>query len=226
MANEQTKQEICELMLTNNTPACHKQWKQNDCLTESCCWIFLKMYPTIWHMKTINVTKFHADAMSGCWENSYGKFKLPKIRVRKLTKSPLNRNLSSDFLENVSHHMAYEDKQCDKISGSCDEWLLRKLLLKIQASKNRVGKLTKSSLNRKLSTDFPENVSHHMAYEDKQCDKISGNCDEWLLRKLLQKFCYGRTHGRTDRGKTVYPPLLQSAGIIKTIYPTIFVDLI
>ena len=100
-------------------------------------------------MKTNNVTKFQAAAMSGCRENCYEKFKLPKIRVGKLTKSLLNRKLSSDFLENVSYHMAYEDKQCDKISGSCDEWLPRKLLRKITAEKT----VTENSSFQKLESE-------------------------------------------------------------------------
>ena len=99
-------------------------------------------------------------------------------------KRLFNRKFLFDFLENISHHMAYEDKQCDKISGSCDKWLLRKLLRINSSFQKLVGKLTKSSLNRKWSSDFLEIVSHYMAYEDNQCDKISGSSYEWLLRKL------------------------------------------
>ena len=48
-----------------------------------------------------------------------------------------------------------------------------------------------------------------MVYLYDACDQISDFCHQQLLRKMRQKTSW--TDGRTDRGKTVYPP---SGGII------------
>ena len=41
-------------------------------------------------------------------------------------------------------------------------------------------------------------------YMTLNCDQISDFCHQQLLRKMRQKISW--TDGRTDRGKTVYPP--------------------
>ena len=47
------------------------------------------------------------------------------------------------------------------------------------------------------------------------CDQISDLCHQQLLRKVRRKISW--TDGRTDRGKTVYPPLPSGSGGIKNI---------
>jgi hypothetical protein len=54
-------------------------------------------------------------------------------------------------------------------------------------------------------------TSHDMGYLYEACDQISDFCHQYLLRKMRRKISWdGRkdrqTEGRTDRGKTVYPP--------------------
>ena len=71
------------------------------CWTGICHLIFLKTYPTIWHMKTNNVTKFQAAAMSGCWENCYRNFKLPKIKSRKINKVVIEQEVVVGFSWNL-----------------------------------------------------------------------------------------------------------------------------
>ena len=54
-----------------------------------------------------------------------------------------------------------------------------------------------------------------MVYLYDACDQISDFCHPQLLRKMRRKISW--TDGRTDRGKTVYPPPPSgSVGIIKT----------
>jgi hypothetical protein len=61
----------------------------------------------------------------------------------------------------------------------------------------------------------PKNATHNMVYLYDACDQISDLCYQQLLRKVRRKISW--TDGRTDRGKTVYPPPpSRSGGIIKT----------
>ena len=49
-----------------------------------------------------------------------------------------------------------------------------------------------------------------MVYLYDACDQISDFCHQQLLRKMLRKISW--TDGRTDRGKTVYPPPPSGSG--------------
>ena len=49
-----------------------------------------------------------------------------------------------------------------------------------------------------------------MAYIYEACDQISDFCHQQLLRKVWRKISW--TDGRTDRGKTVYPPPPSGSG--------------
>jgi hypothetical protein len=52
-----------------------------------------------------------------------------------------------------------------------------------------------------------------MVYLCDACDQISDFCHQQLLRKMRRKISW--TDGRTDRGKTVYPPPPLGSGGIK-----------
>ena len=56
-----------------------------------------------------------------------------------------------------------------------------------------------------------------MVYLYDACDQISDFCHQQLLRKMWRKISWtdGRTDGRKDRGKTVYPPPPSGSGGIK-----------
>ena len=59
-----------------------------------------------------------------------------------------------------------------------------------------------------------QNATHNMVYLYEACDQKSDFCHQQLLRKMRRKISW--TDGRTDRGKTVYPPPPSgSGGIIK-----------
>ena len=49
-----------------------------------------------------------------------------------------------------------------------------------------------------------------MVYLYDACDQISDFCHQQLLRKMRRKISW--TDGRTDRGKTVYPPPPSGSG--------------
>jgi hypothetical protein len=49
-----------------------------------------------------------------------------------------------------------------------------------------------------------------MVYLYDACDQVSDFCHQQLLRKMRQKISW--TDGRTDRGKTVYPPPPSGSG--------------
>ena len=58
-----------------------------------------------------------------------------------------------------------------------------------------------------------KNATHNMVYRYDVCDQISDFCHQQLLGKMRQKISW--TDGRTDRGKTVYPPHPSGSGGIK-----------
>ena len=59
-----------------------------------------------------------------------------------------------------------------------------------------------------------------MVYLYDACDQISDFCHQQLLRKMQRKISWtdGRMEGRTDRGKTVYPPPPLGSGGINIHY--------
>jgi hypothetical protein len=66
-----------------------------------------------------------------------------------------------------------------------------------------------------------------MVYLYDACDQISDFCHQQLLRKMWRKISW--TDGRTDRGKTVYPPPHSGSGGIFIVVPFrhhIFVDIL
>ena len=69
------------------------------------------------------------------------------------------------------------------------------------------------SANRKKEFDGSKNTTHNMVYLYDASDQISDFCHQQLLRNMRRKLSW--TDGRTDRGKTVYPPLPSGSGGIK-----------
>ena len=69
------------------------------------------------------------------------------------------------------------------------------------------------SANRKQESDGSKNATHNMVYLYDACDQISDFCHQQLLRNMRRKISW--MDGRTDRGKTVYPPLPLGSGGIK-----------
>jgi hypothetical protein len=58
-------------------------------------------------------------------------------------------------------------------------------------------------------SDGSKNTSHDIGYLYEACDQISDFCH---LRKMRQKISW--TDGRTERGKTIYPPPPSGSGVI------------
>ena len=65
--------------------------------------------------------------------------------------------------------------------------------------KNQLSRQTGSTIS-----DRSKNATHNMVYIYDACDQISDFCHQQILRKMRRKISW--TDGRTDRGKTVYPP--------------------
>lgn len=70
------------------------------------------------------------------------------------------------------------------------------------------------SLNKKLTSDWYNNESHHIACLNKKCDKIPSICDEQLLKKMRQMFVTNTQTGK-DR---VWHTMVKQLHVVYTTF--------
>jgi hypothetical protein len=95
------------------------------------------------------------------------------------------------------------------VINSCLEKCDEKCAYMFNVYKNQLSRQTGSRIS-----DGSKNATHNMVYIYDACDQISDFCHQQILRKMRRKISW--TDGKTDRGKTVYPPTLRGAGGIYT----------
>ena len=97
------------------------------------------------------------------------------------------------------------------VINSCLEKCDEKCAYMFNVYKNQLSRQTGSRIS-----DGSKNATHNMVYIYDACDQISDFCHQQILRKMRRKISW--TDGKTDRGKTVYPPTLRGAGVYIQTY--------
>jgi hypothetical protein len=195
----------CELMLTYDTPALWQTGSRN--LTGQ------KTLPTIWGTYMKLVTKYQISAINSCWEKCDEKcaymFNVYRNQQSRQTGS---RNMTGpNMLPTIWHtYMKLLTKYQMSAINICWEKCDEKWAYMFNVYKDQLSQQT-GSRNLTGPKTLPTIWYTYMMLVTKY--KISAIKSYW--EKCDEKYL-GRTEGRTDRGKTVYPPLPSGSGGIKT----------
>ena len=195
----------CELMLTYDTPALWQTGSRNP--------TGQKTLPTIWGTYMKLVTKYQISAINSCWEKCDEKcaymFNVYRNQQSRQTGS---RNLTGPkTLPTIWHtYMKLLTKYQMSAINICWEKCDEKWAYMFNVYKDQLSQQT-GSRNLTGPKTLPTIWYTYMMLVTKY--KISAIKSYW--EKCDEKYL-GRTEGRTDRGKTVYPPLPSGSGGIKT----------
>jgi hypothetical protein len=156
-----------------------------------------KILPTIWGTYIKLVTKYQISAINSCWEkcdekwaymfNAYKNQQSRQTGSRNLMCPKTLPTIWGTYMKLVTKYHISAINSCWE---KCDE----KCAYMFNMYKNQLSR----------QTDGSNNATHNMVYLYDACDQISDFCHQQLLRKMRRKISW--TDGRTDRGKTVYPP--------------------
>ena len=155
------------------------------------------MLPTIWGTYIKLVTKYQISAINSGWEKCDEKWAyMFNVYKNQQSRQTGSRNLMcpKTFPTIWGTYMKLVTKYHISAINSCWEKCDEKCAYMFNVYKNQLSR----------QTDGSNNATHNMVYLYDACDQISDFCHQQLLRKMRRKISW--TDGRTDRGKTVYPP--------------------
>jgi hypothetical protein len=191
----------CELMLTYDIPALRHAESRN--MTGQ------KTLPTIWGTYMKLVTKYQIFAINSCWEkcdekwaymfNVYKNQQSRQTGSRNLTGPKTLPTIWSTYMKRVTKYQISAINRCwEKCDEKCAYMfnVYRNQLRRQTGSRNLTGPKT-------LPTIWYTYMMLVIKYQISAINSYWEKCDEKYL---------GQTEGRTDRGKTVYPPPPSGSG--------------